>query len=136
MNFFYKLMESSPTALREVLNPNPELVLLVPEGNPLLSIVAFYEDEEQPIGLVTGYDSNRKELYVANLFITLKHRGKGVGTSLLTLFEKLARQKSFDKISLIVFEMNSRAKRLYTKLGFAKVGPTLHTYETWVKHLK
>lgn len=127
-------MESSPTALRKVLQPSTELQSLVPEQNPLLSIVAFYV--EQPIGLVNGYKRDEKELHVSNIFVNVVHWGKGVGTNLLSMLEKLAREKSFDKLSLIVYDRNSRAKGLYTKLGFAKIGLTVNSYETWIKCIK
>lgn len=127
-------MESSATVLRKLLKPSTDLEVLVPEQNPLLSIVAFYG--EQPIGLVSGYKRDEKELHVSNIFVNVVHWGKGIGTNLLTMLEKLAKEKSFDKLSLIVYDRNLRAKGLYTNLGFAKVGLPVNSYENWIKRIK
>jgi len=45
-------------------------------------------------------------------------RGRGVGGELLRLAEDKARQARLTKLSLIVFEANDGAKRLYERSGY------------------
>ncbi len=58
------------------------------------------------------------ELYISNVAVYRKYRGKGIGTRLLTFAEETAREKSAKKLSLEVETENTRAKLLYERLGF------------------
>ena len=48
------------------------------------------------------------------------HRGQGIGTQLLAEAERSARALGFRKLSLIVFEQNEGAKRLYERHGYVE----------------
>lgn len=133
MNFTYKHMESTPFELGQVLKPSQELEKLIPENDTLLSVVAF--SGKRPIGLVVGYEKNEKELYIANIHVIGMDQGKGVGTNLLTMLEELAKEKGFVKLSLCVFDGNTRATRLYTKRAFEKKGYFGKSFASWTKNL-
>ena len=50
-----------------------------------------------------------------------EYQGRGMGTRLLSLAEQHVAEKGFQKLSLIVFEQNMGAKRLYERLGYTEV---------------
>ena len=58
--------------------------------------------------------------YICGMAVDAQHRGKGVGTALLAEAERAGRALGFRKLSLIVFEQNVRARRLYQRCGFGE----------------
>lgn len=59
-----------------------------------------------------------KSLYISGLALFDEYRGSGVGTRLLDFAYKRARAEGMKKISLICFEDNAGAYRLYEREGF------------------
>jgi len=59
--------------------------------------------------------------YICGMALFPPHRGRGFGTRLLALAEVHAREKGFKKLSLIVFEQNADAKKLYERTGYREV---------------
>ena len=59
--------------------------------------------------------------YICGMALSPEYRGHGIGTRLLALAEKHARDKEFEKVSLMVFEQNSGAKRLYDRAGYREL---------------
>lgn len=59
-----------------------------------------------------------KSLYISGLALFGEYRGSGVGTRLLDFAYKRARAEGMKKISLICFEDNEGAYRLYEREGF------------------
>jgi len=59
-----------------------------------------------------------KSLYVSGLALFDEYRGRGIGTRLLDFAYKRARAEGMKKISLICFEDNKDAYRLYEREGF------------------
>ena len=60
--------------------------------------------------------------YLALLGVRKDRRGMGVGHTLLEVFEGVAKDLGYDKVSLLVGEFNPRAKALYQSMGYKKVG--------------
>jgi len=60
--------------------------------------------------------------YICGMAVIPEYRGLGLGTRLLALAEEQAGRKGFGKLSLIVFEQNNGAKRLYDRHGYHEVG--------------
>ena len=48
-------------------------------------------------------------------------RGRGIGSRLMALAETQARERGYDRVSLVAFEENSGSVRLYERLGYAVV---------------
>lgn len=59
--------------------------------------------------------------YICGMALSPEYRGHGIGARLLTLAEKHARDEGFEKLSLMVFEQNTGAKRLYDRTGYREV---------------
>jgi len=57
-----------------------------------------------------------------SVYVARVHRGRGIGLSLLTALEPLARAAGFHKIVLHALNANEPGKRLYRTCGFAEVG--------------
>jgi ribosomal protein S18 acetylase RimI-like enzyme len=49
-------------------------------------------------------------------------RGRGVGTKMLSIARKQAQERGFGTLSLLVFEQNEGAVRLYERNGFEVSG--------------
>lgn len=62
-----------------------------------------------------------KSYYICGMALFPEHRGQGIGTRLLALAEEHARDMGYGKLSLIVFEQNADAKKLYERGGYREV---------------
>jgi ribosomal protein S18 acetylase RimI-like enzyme len=59
--------------------------------------------------------------YICALALFPKFRGRGLGMEMLSIASQQAREGGFDKLSLLVFEQNEGAVRLYERNGFEVV---------------
>lgn len=78
-----------------------------PSGDPVL---APYEKLEEDASY-----------YICGIAFFEAHRGKGYGRRLMALAEQQVRARGLTKLSLIVFEDNQGAVRLYRRLGYREV---------------
>ena len=62
-----------------------------------------------------------RSFYICSIALDAHARGKGIGAALLAQAEELARERRFAKTSLIVFEGNEVARRLYETRGYQAV---------------
>ena len=70
-----------------------------------------------PYSKLEEYDS----YYVCGVALFPEFRGAGIGKQLMQMAEDNCRQRGLNKLSLIVFEQNTGAKRLYDSLGYTVV---------------
>ena len=59
--------------------------------------------------------------YIMGVAVFPEYRGKGIGTGFLELAAEKAREYGLSQLSLIVFEQNEGAKRLYERHGFYEI---------------
>jgi ribosomal protein S18 acetylase RimI-like enzyme len=59
--------------------------------------------------------------YIMGVAVFPEYRGKGIGTRFLELAAGKAREYGLSQLSLIVFEQNNGAKRLYERHGFYEI---------------
>ena len=59
--------------------------------------------------------------YIFGVALFEKFRGRGIGSKLMDIAEEQAKEGGFKKLSLIVFEQNEGAKKLYDRLGYVEV---------------
>lgn len=78
-----------------------------PESDPIL----------KPYGELEDYGS----LYISGLAVVEEHRGAGIGQALMEAMNRRAKDLSLARISLICFEQNEGAMRLYRRLGFREL---------------
>jgi len=79
-----------------------------PEGED--PVLAPYSELERP-----------GSYYVCGMALLPEHRGLGLGARMLGLAREEARRRGLAEMSLIVFEQNTGAKRLYERHGFREV---------------
>jgi ribosomal protein S18 acetylase RimI-like enzyme len=98
------------------------------EGEVVGMLVAFPmqvdpsgEDESDPVLAPYSKLEEDNSYYICGMALFPEHRGHGIGSRLLALAEEHARKKGFDNLSLLVFEQNAGAKRLYDKRGYKEV---------------
>jgi ribosomal protein S18 acetylase RimI-like enzyme len=60
------------------------------------------------------------ELYVDGVAVIDEMRGKGIGSCLFDLLERIALEKRIRMLSLDVIDTNHRARALYKRLGFVE----------------
>lgn len=72
--------------------------------------------------------------YICGVAVFEMFRGKGVGKAFMDLAEIKAREQGFSKLSLIVFEENTGAKRLYDRLGYVEVSRERIVPHPLIKH--
>lgn len=75
-----------------------------------------------------------KSLYISGLALFDEYRGTGVGTRLLDFAYKRARAEGVKKISLICFEDNEGAYRLYEREGFKSMKRRPVEYHELIHH--
>ncbi|WP_461481132.1 GNAT family N-acetyltransferase [Porticoccus sp.] len=59
--------------------------------------------------------------YVCGVALMPEYRGQGIGSELMKLAEQQARMRKFHTLSLVVFEQNIRAMKLYQQLGYREI---------------
>ena len=99
------------------------------------SVLAFAgEDDNTPVGLVNcleGFSTFacRPLVNVHDVAVMPGYRGQGIGEHMLTLVEKLARERGAVKLTLEVLSGNGPAMRLYERVGFVnyQLDPALGT---------
>ena len=72
--------------------------------------------------------------YVCGVAVFDKFRGKGIGKVFMDLAELKTRELGLSKISLIVFEQNRGAKKLYDTLGYKEVAREQVVPHPLIKH--
>ena len=66
----------------------------------------------------TDYFNGKKVGYISDLAVDSSFEGHGIGRMLLDKAEEWARAEGCHLLSLYVFSNNSRARKIYEKLGF------------------
>lgn len=74
--------------------------------------------EEDPVLAAYSELEEDNSYYICGMGLFSDHRGQGIGTELLALAEEHGRDKGFSKLSLLVFEQNTGARKLYERTGY------------------
>ncbi len=83
-------------------------------GDDLVGVVGFYQYTQKKM---------RHKGYIWGMYVGRDYQGRGVGTKLLNYVKKQARELSgLEQVILTVASRNTRAKRLYEKVGFETYG--------------
>ena len=103
-----------------------EAIPTPPEGCALL---VAEDPGKRPRGFIyleshADYFTHRPYAHIGSLAVDPAAEGRGVARALVAAGEEWARARGFDRITLNVFDGNSRARRLYERLGYSV--ETLH----------
>jgi GNAT superfamily N-acetyltransferase len=95
--------------LRDGFGPTPTFRALIAEWDGLTAGCAlFFAHFSTWVGA---------ELYLEDLFVRERFRGKGIGSALLAAVARIARQENFCGMRWEVLDWNETAKKLYRALG-------------------
>ena len=86
--------------------------------------------------LVIEKEAEAEDFYIDTLCVAPAFRGQGIGMALIEFAEQYAKEKGYERLSLIVEQHNVRAQTLYTRLGYIPVKERTihhHQYEYRVK---
>lgn len=86
-----------------------------------LKIIGYFNDNEL-VGYL-GYEIKEKAtkfIWIDELVITEKERGKGYGTLLMNEIKNIQEKENIQRIELNVFAFNESAVKLYKKLGYVE----------------
>ncbi len=84
-------------------------------------MISSDEVDEDPVLAPYSRLEEDNSYYICGMALFPEHRGKGIGHQFLAMAKQQAKIRGFDKLSLIVFEQNAEAKRLYEKVGYKEV---------------
>jgi ribosomal protein S18 acetylase RimI-like enzyme len=87
--------------------PDGDVPVAAPDADPVLAPLM---ELEQP-----------NSFYICALAVFEKRRGIGIGSVLLRAAERMAASQGFNTLSLIVFEQNVGALKLYQRVGYEEV---------------
>ncbi|MEQ9619931.1 MAG: GNAT family N-acetyltransferase [Deltaproteobacteria bacterium] len=76
------------------------------------------EAEADPVLAPYSKLEQHDSYYISGIAVFPDYRGMGIGTKFLEIAERKARENKLSRISLIVFEQNEGAKRLYERHAF------------------
>jgi ribosomal protein S18 acetylase RimI-like enzyme len=79
------------------------------------------EPEDDPVLASYSKLEEKNSYYLCGVAVFPHYWNGGIGTQLMALAEEQAREKGLTKLSLIVFEQNEGAKRLYDRLGYREI---------------
>jgi len=77
-------------------------------------------DKDLPDSISSRYEVENC-IYIAELMVAEKHRGRGIGKKLLANFQKEMDNDKFHDIFIRVWDQNALALSLYQKMGFVPV---------------
>ena len=83
---------------------------------------------KDPLVRFTLTKAQPQEIYIQNICVEQKCRGKGIGTSLLMYIIDWAKSQGMNSLSLDVSIANEKAKRLYERLGFGVVQKKVYPF--------
>lgn len=89
-------------------------------GHPPDSVTSVIEVDTEPVGRLRVARSPTRHV-LAGIQILPHHRGRGIGTKIITQLLHEARALSVP-LELTVNKNNHHAERLYTRLGFRRTG--------------
>ena len=89
------------------------------EANPFAKTIEYIEDNKV-LG-VLKYSLIYDRMEIDNIEVDPTHRGKGIGTKLMSYLVSLAIEKRVVNITLEVRISNEVARNLYKKFGFREV---------------
>jgi GNAT superfamily N-acetyltransferase len=80
------------------------------------------------------YDDDLDSIYLSNVFVSKKYRGKGIGNSILSSAEKIAKIKNANKIFLKV-KKGSFANYWYERHGYSYFSNHRNGYIWMIKNI-
>jgi ribosomal protein S18 acetylase RimI-like enzyme len=97
---------------RVLLTNPPEVAILMAEDNNGVPLGFIH------LNISTDYYTHEKHGHISDIIVAPNGEGRGVGKALMAAGEEWARNNRFRWLTLNVFTHNTRARKLYEKLGY------------------
>lgn len=108
---------------KEITNPKKDLIVATDSKNQIIGFVLLTRGTTDPC-----LEGLNKTIELQRLYVHPQAHGGGVGKLLAKHVEEMARKQGFENLWLGVWEENVKARKIYEKLGFTKVGS--HNFKT------
>lgn len=102
---------------KDIADPNKDVVVAVTEEGNILGFALLTRGSSEPCVENVPDTVELQRLYVDTLA-----QGLGIGKRLILELEDMARKQGFSNMWLGVWEKNHRAREVYEKRGYARVG--------------
>lgn len=100
----------------------------VAESEPNFEVANHFESSLSEPDVLAPYNRLKlkvpKTWYIGGIALDPAFRGQGIGTQLLDIARIQAQSQGFQKLSLLAFEQNKRAVKLYERNGFKVIERT------------
>ena len=96
--------------LLEQLNKKPGIIYLARSNTQIIGFVAGRLEHDQ--------DESFEYLWISDIVVTEKERGKGIGSLLLQKIEEYAKNQGISHLKIASLVVNKGAQKLYRKNGF------------------
>ncbi|MBD3189492.1 MAG: GNAT family N-acetyltransferase [Candidatus Heimdallarchaeota archaeon] len=128
-SFKASLLDGDKLSEKELLEKYKKLEEEVPIDyhSPNQKMYILETTEGEKAGLIWFCDREpfwrfkTQHVWIYNLNVLPKFRRKGLASKLMNLAEEYAKKEGLDAIALHVVEFNTRARKLYEKLGYRLV---------------
>jgi [ribosomal protein S18]-alanine N-acetyltransferase len=110
------------------LRRNPLAHLFVLRHTGTKHALPLWNNNEHLVGFLVCWILN-KELHINNIAVHPAWQGMGLGRSMTQFALEFGKQNGCNRAALEVRVSNQRAMRLYTSLGFHKIGEVRRYYE-------
>lgn len=98
------------------------------ESEPNSEVANHFESSSTKPDVLAPYNhlklKAQKTWYIGGIALFPAFRGQGIGTQLLDIARQQAQEQGFQKLSLLAFEQNKRAVKLYERNGFKVIERT------------
>jgi len=89
------------------------------------AVFIAHDDDGESLGFIhltsaVDYYTEEKHGHVSDIVVASAGEGRGVGRALMAAGEEWAREQGYRLMTLSVFLQNTRARKLYEKLGFGE----------------
>jgi ribosomal protein S18 acetylase RimI-like enzyme len=115
----YERTDSSFSYLNVIVSENDEEIAGMMCAFPI-HIDPNYVEKDPVLSPYSKLEEDNS-YYICGVALFPTYRGQGIGKKFMRIAEEHAQEKDFKKLSLIVFEQNAGAKRLYDNLGYREV---------------
>lgn len=102
---------------KDIADPNKDVVVAVTEEGNILGFALLTRNSREPC-----VENVPNAVELQRIYVDTPAQGLGIGKRLILELEDMARKQGFSNMWLGVWEENHRAREVYEKRGYSRVG--------------